>query len=252
MITADRQRDTFADRLRFFRARRAETGYAVQLRRVARHVGHIIRGFAPEGVAEHLPELNETLNRYATILRPWARVSAARMLSEVSRRDESAWASLAKTMSRELKKEIRSAPTGEVLRKLQDEQVELITSLPIEASARVHRLTVEALSDGTRAKEIAKEIMRSGEVTESRATLIARTEVGRASTNLTEARALAVDSPGYIWRTVRDKAVRPSHREMEGQFVAWGDPPTLDNLTGHAGTLPNCRCHPEPVIPDTF
>jgi uncharacterized protein with gpF-like domain len=39
---------------------------------------------------------------------------------------------------------------------------------------------------------------------------------------------------------------------MEGKFVRWDEPPTLDNLTGHAGALPNCRCRPEPVIPDEF
>ncbi|MDR0067994.1 phage head morphogenesis protein, partial [Acinetobacter sp. 11520] len=30
----------------------------------------------------------------------------------------------------------------------------------------------------------------------------------------------------------------------------WDNPPTLDNLKGHAGCLPNCRCYPEPSIPD--
>jgi uncharacterized protein with gpF-like domain len=35
---------------------------------------------------------------------------------------------------------------------------------------------------------------------------------------------------------------------MDGQFVKWSEPPTLDGLTGHAGALPNCRCYPEPVV----
>jgi hypothetical protein len=37
---------------------------------------------------------------------------------------------------------------------------------------------------------------------------------------------------------------------MNGQVVAWDDPPTLDGLTGHAGALPNCRCIPLPIIPE--
>jgi uncharacterized protein with gpF-like domain len=36
---------------------------------------------------------------------------------------------------------------------------------------------------------------------------------------------------------------------MEGVFVEWDKPPILDNMRGHAGEFPNCRCYPEPVIP---
>jgi hypothetical protein len=36
---------------------------------------------------------------------------------------------------------------------------------------------------------------------------------------------------------------------MEGEFVPWDKPPNLDNMQGHAGEFPNCRCYPEPVIP---
>jgi hypothetical protein len=39
---------------------------------------------------------------------------------------------------------------------------------------------------------------------------------------------------------------------MEGKFVEWGKPPTLDNYTAHCGEFANCRCFPEPIIPDRF
>jgi len=92
--------------------------------------------------------------------------------------------------------------------------------------------------------------MESGDVARSRALLIARTEVTRTATTLTQARAEHIGSEGYIWRTAGDGDVRPSHRAMNGKFVRWDSPPTLDNLTGHAGCVPNCRCYAEPVIPD--
>ncbi|MCY1351943.1 phage head morphogenesis protein, SPP1 gp7 family [compost metagenome] len=113
----------------------------------------------------------------------------------------------------------------------------------------MHDLTLQGIEDSTRANEIAKEIQRSGEVATSRAQLIARTEVSRTAATLTEARAKATGSEGYIWRTAHDGTVRSSHKAMEGKFVPWSTPPTLDKLTGHAGCLPNCRCWPEPVIP---
>ncbi|WP_265340329.1 phage minor head protein, partial [Salmonella enterica] len=84
----------------------------------------------------------------------------------------------------------------------------------------------------------------------SRADLIARTELGRATGALDQARALSIGSNGYIWRTAEDGDVRHSHREMEGKFVEWGRPPTLDGMTGHAGELPNCRCYKEIVFPN--
>lgn len=119
------------------------------------------------------------------------------------------------------------APTGETMRALMAEQVGLIRSIPLEAAERVHRLTIEALEDGTRAAAISKEIQRSGEVAKSRADLIARTEVSRAATSLTEARALAVGSTHYIWRTSGDSDVRPGHRAMEGRSARGPSRPTL-------------------------
>ncbi|CAI9119560.1 minor capsid protein [Brytella acorum] len=152
-------------------------------------------------------------------------------------------------MSRELRRELDGADTGRVLRELQAGQVDLITSLPREAADRAQRIARESLITGARFDELRDEILRTGEVTESRATLIARTETSKASTMLTEARAEAIGSPGYTWRSHRDNRTRPSHREMNGQFVAWGSPPTLDGLTGHAGCVPNCRCFARPILP---
>lgn len=172
------------------------------------------------------------------------------MLADVNRRDEQAWMTHAKELSRALQQEIRSAPTGETMRALMAEQVGLIKSIPIEAAERVHKLTIEGLESSSRASEISKAIQASGEVAKSRADLIARTEVARTASALTEARALHVGSPGYIWKTSGDSDVRDSHRKMNGQFVRWDDPPTLDGMTGHAGQFPNCRCYPEPVIPE--
>lgn len=237
------------DKLIYERIRRAEIQYGIKLRKIARHVGEVVRAFPP-GDPRSLPEIRRILYGYAELLKPWAKATANAMLADVMKRDEAAWAQQTKGMSQALRLELAKAPTGITFHRLQQEQITLITSLPIEASQRVHALTEEGLSTAARFPEIQKEIMRTGEVTESRATLIARTEVGRASTNFSQARAEYVGSEGYIWRTAHDGDVRPSHKKMEGKFVKWDDAPTLDNMTGHAGCLPNCRCYPEIVLPD--
>ena len=82
-----------------------------------------------------------------------------------------------------------------------------------------------------------------------RANTIARTEISRAASVFVQSRAENLGSEGYTWRTSGDIDVRPSHKEMNGKFVYWNKPPTLDRMTGHAGCLPNCRCYPDPVIP---
>ncbi|WP_082773076.1 phage minor head protein [Methylobacterium sp. CCH5-D2] len=233
----------------FIRARKAENLYARQLRGLARHIGVLVRGFDLAGL-ERVPLLGEALRRYANAIEPWAQSVGARMVAEVAQRDAQAWRHVSAEMGRALHKEITTAPTGAVMRRQLADQVGLITSLPREAAERVHRLTQEGIVQGRRADAIAAEILRTGEVTEARATLIARTEVSRTASALTQARAEHVGSEGYIWRTSGDGDVRPSHRTMEGKFVRWDSPPTLDKLTGHAGCLPNCRCYSEVVIPD--
>ncbi|MBU9534680.1 minor capsid protein [Burkholderia multivorans] len=223
--------------------------YRTHLRKIAKHVEDLFDGF-PLGDLEAVPTIEQLLRRYAEALTPWAEATAARMLEDLNRRDEQAWMQNAREMSRALRDELRRAPTGETMRALMAEQVTLIKSIPLEAAKRVHRLTIEALEDSTRAAQISKAIQESGEVAKSRADLIARTEVARTASKLTEARALHVGSPGYFWRTSGDSDVRDSHRKMNGQFVRWDDPPTLDGMTGHAGQFPNCRCWCEVVVPE--
>lgn len=245
--------ESHAERVLFARTRRSEAQYARSLRSIATRVGQIVNAVdPPPGDIAQTDLLRAMLDRYAVAIRPWAAVTAARMLADVSRRDEHAWADLGKSMSRALRKEIETAPTGQFLKDLLRENVDLITSLPRKAGERVHELTLRALESSARADEIAEEIGRSGQVTRSRANLIARTEVARTSSGLTEARALHVGSEGYFWRTSEDDDVRLEHRKLNGKFIPWSSPPVAGHggMRYHAGQGPNCRCYPEPVIPE--
>jgi len=239
-------------RERFVRARKAEKGFQRQLLQVAKQVGSIVKGFAPEGVVNDLSQLTNALSRYSDLIRPWAKAVSATMTAEVGQRDEQAWTSMGRELGRNLRQEIENAPTGQVMQLLMAEQVDLITSLPTKAAQRVHHLTIEALSDSTRASEIAKEIQRTEQVTASRAKLIARTETSRAVGAMTQSRAEYIGSPGYIWRTAGDSDVREIHKHLEGHIIAWDDPPVAgeNGERAHAGMIYNCRCYMEPLVPD--
>lgn len=237
----------------FEKVRKAEAWYTQQLRKIAKHVGDLILGYAPDGVLDPhtADQVRKALDNYSKLIEPWARSVSATMVAEVARREQSIWNDMASEMSRALREEIKNAPTGVILKALQEEQVGLITSLPINAGKRVHKLALEALLSSKRADQVAEEIRQSKNVTESRAILIARTEVGRISGNLTQARSVYVGSEGYIWRTSRDGDVRKTHKKLEGKFIRWDKPPKTDKSLApyHAGCGPNCRCYAEPVIP---
>ena len=252
MITADAARkDQGRERDAFRKPRMTENWYAARLREIARHVGQIIRGFPP-GDPDAIGPINVALTRYAEALDPWARATAARMLMDVARRDRKAWDKLARLVGKTLANEIATTPIGHQMRGLMAEQVGLIKSLPIEAAQRVHKLTIEGIADSTRAREVAEMILASSHVAQSRAMLIARTEVARTASTLTQARAQYVGSSSYVWRTSKDGSVRASHKKMEGQAVRWDSKPILDGMTGHAGEFPNCRCWCEVILPDRF
>lgn len=234
------------------RNRQAEIRYRTSLRRIARGVGDIVNG-RYDGSNDSITEIIEALERYSEIITPWATKVAENFTADLTRQNEKVWRQHSKNISRELRNLVESAPVGQVMQSIITEQVKYIKSLPLEAADRVYDIqnrAIEAVVTGGRAEHFAKEIAASGDIAKSRADLIARTELGRATGALDQARALSIGSNGYIWRTAEDGDVRHSHREMEGKFVEWGKPPTLDGMAGHAGELPNCRCYKEIVFPN--
>lgn len=246
--------DRTGKRSRWEAALLAENSYAQRLRAVSRMVENIIQGYAPDGFVDQGAEryIRHTLERYAEQLNPWAESVARFMLADVEKRNLRAWKQNSKEMSRALLAEIVQAPTGMVYQALMVEQVRLIKSLPLRAAQRVHNLVTEGLVDGRRAAEIAEAIRASGKVSASRAILIARSEVSRAASSFTQARAMYAGSEGYVWRTSGDGAVRDTHKKQNGKYVRWDDPPKTDESLDpyHAGCGPNCRCYPDPVLPD--
>jgi SPP1 gp7 family putative phage head morphogenesis protein len=244
-----RERETFA------RVRNAERQYSVRLRQVARHIGDLVKAFNAGDIGQ-LDTLTRLLERYADLLRPWAKSVAAQMLADVSRRDENAWAQYARSMGIELKRELATATSsvGLELARLLNDQVELITSLPLQAAQRVQKIAIGQLYSGHRTDVLIEEILQTGSVVRARAELIARTETSRAATGLTMIRAKHVGSEGYVWRTSRDIFVRPRHKKLDGTFHKWDDPPVSgeNGEKSHPGGIYNCRCYPEVVLPKTF
>ena len=237
-------------RERFANAQRLEIEYLRSLRHLTKQIDHIVKGMAPGGNVRNSAELQNVLRKYSETIRPWAEAVAEKMITKIARKDSQSWLRLGKSIGTSLRAELEKAPIGDMFAQFMREQVTLITSLPLEAAERVHKLATEGLlTGGRRASDIAKDILATGKVTESRAKLIARTEIARTASGLTMQRAKFVGSTHYVWRTSGDSDVRKSHKEMDGSIISWDTPPTLsDGEKTHAGMIFNCRCYPEPII----
>lgn len=185
------------------------------------------------------------------MLNEWSTLVAHKMFSQVEREEWGQWRSVSEQISEGLRDAVGNTPVGQVAQDIVYRQIQLMKSIPIEAAERVQDIqsrAIEAVINGERPDALYQMIMETGNVASSRAKLIARTEIGRATGALTQARALSIGSEGYWWR-IEGAGTRPSHKKMRDKFVYWHNPPTLDGMTGHAGCLPNCKCWSEVHVP---
>jgi SPP1 gp7 family putative phage head morphogenesis protein len=230
----------------------AETAFARALKRVAQVSGHIVEAHISGSRILRMPEMMKALKDYSELIEPWAQRQAAKMIEQVSKNNRKAYIKKSKEMGARIRADFAERETGENAAAMMHEQVSLIKSIPREAGERAQKLAMEAALSGERAIEVAKALQDSTQVATSRAMLIARTEVSRANASLTRARAESIGASGYIWRTTMDGAERESHAKMNGKYVAYNNPPRLDDGTqGHAGTFPNCRCYQDVQFDET-
>ena len=137
------------------------------------------------------------------------------------------------------------------------ENANLIRTLPNDVAQKVVKNIEEEVIKGKRARSIEKIIRQETDKhSKASARLIARTEVSKTQSALTQTRAQMLDLKWYVWRTALDgNRVRPSHRIMEGVLVNWNNPPSPEQLVGeknvgyyHAGNIWNCRCYSDPLL----
>lgn len=137
------------------------------------------------------------------------------------------------------------------------ENADLIKTIPSLFAQKATEYAEEAYLKGNRADVVRHKILEMyGDITEAEAQRIARTEVSKTSSQLTQIRSKAVGINWYVWRTSKDKRVRHSHDIMEGVLVNFNNPPSPEKLAGekyqygvyNAGEIFNCRCYPEPIV----
>lgn len=150
-----------------------------------------------------------------------------------------------------LKKELKG-PIGVSVKEQIQRNAYLIKSMPLNVSKDITEHVAKEVFKGRRAESIAEDLQKKVPyMLESKAKLIASTEVSKTSTALTEARCENIGINWYRWRTSEDQRVRKSHDHMEGVLINWDNAPSPEALNNernvgyyHAGNIYNCRCYP--------
>jgi SPP1 gp7 family putative phage head morphogenesis protein len=128
------------------------------------------------------------------------------------------------------------------------ENVSLITSLQNRQLDEIEKLITRAIASGTRAEQVTVEIQARFGIGERHARLIARDQVARLNSRITEARHTELGIASFLWRSMRDPKVRPEHVALHGKRFRYDAPPA-EGLPGRT-RRPGCRCVPEPLFDD--
>lgn len=123
--------------------------------------------------------------------------------------------------------------------------IALIRSIPQQAVSQLQGKIVEAVRRGSTLKQLQAQIREEFDITDRRAKLIARDQIGKLNGQLTELRQEEIGVTEYVWRGILDARERPEHVAREGKIFSWKNPPD----DGHPGEPINCRCGAEPVLP---
>lgn len=121
----------------------------------------------------------------------------------------------------------------------------LIKSIPEKYFTEIENLTLQGVNQGVRWESIAEQIQERYDVSESKANLLARDQIGKLNGQFTELRQTEVGIDKYRWRGVGDSRERQTHKANNDRVFKWSNPP---RETGHPGQDYQCRCWAEPVI----
>lgn len=131
------------------------------------------------------------------------------------------------------------------------QNVDLIKSIDETMFQQVREVVSEAYSKGTNTRALSRQIQERFGVSDSRARLIARDQVGKLNGQITKERATELRSEKYIWSASGDERVRPMHQALDGTIQEWGKPPIVseDGRREEPGGDYQCRCQGIPILP---
>jgi SPP1 gp7 family putative phage head morphogenesis protein len=202
-----------------------------------------------DGTIDDNDALTRDLQKYSESLEKWANRFWSTMLIKQ-----------AKALSRDFKRAgLTIEPYEERFKwkfyAMLREQVDLIKTLPLNAATEAQKLAHRAATEtGERAETLIETLqgLKPG-YPEYAARRLARTEIAKTQSLIVQAQAESLGIKQYVWRTVKDEAVRDSHAAMDGKVCDFETPPEVEpGKFYHAGRIHNCRCYAEPLLPQVL
>lgn len=122
---------------------------------------------------------------------------------------------------------------------------QLVKRVPQQFFDEVGARVVDGLRRGERAEDLQQVIQDRFGVSESRARLIARDQVGRLYSELNRTRQQDLGIRSFTWAASRDERECDECAPYDGKTYSWDAPPA----GGYPGEVhPNCRCTAEPNV----
>lgn len=119
----------------------------------------------------------------------------------------------------------------------------LITSQPIEVSARIESIVRDMVPAGARWETIARKLQDEEGIAQRRAALIARDQTAKYNSDCNRTQQQAAGFTHYEWIGVMDNRERPTHVALQHTVWSWEKPPPI----GNPGEPIQCRCTASPV-----
>ena len=132
----------------------------------------------------------------------------------------------------------------ELYERKREDSIKLVENAQRVYSDQVREVFSNPDNFGVRVEELQAKLLERGNVSESRAELIARDQTLKTLGGINEVRQREAGVNSYTWSTSNDERVREEHQELEGQVFSWDSPPE----PGHPGEPIQCRCIAIPVI----
>lgn len=131
--------------------------------------------------------------------------------------------------------------------------VKLIKDMTGQQLGTMRQIVNSAVGEQLSYSALSEQIQDRLGVVGSRADLIARDQVLKANSQLSQFRAEAVGVRRYTWSSSQDERVRPDHARLNGQVFSYAEPPVVDLKSGrrdNPGQDFQCRCLAIPQTDD--
>lgn len=142
-------------------------------------------------------------------------------------------------------KRLETPQTATIRGRFVADNVNLIKTIGPQHFDRIEKLISNGFAAGRNSREMIKDIQAIGDVSRSRAKLIARDQIGSLNSQLTRATHTANGITRFTWQTVGDERVRDEHEDLDGQTFDYSVGATGE---GFPGQPIQCRCFAEPTL----